>query len=115
MPTINDIKAAKHDAIECIQARINGAIDAKNATTGQEAVKMTDVINDFGAKRDEILMTQYMAGLKSAEMRDALDAIESATEEMNDVAENMKTATTYISNAADFLGAGSKVVSALTG
>jgi hypothetical protein len=113
MANINDIQAAKNDALKCAQDEVDGAMDAKNAATGAQAVAMTGVVNEFSDKRTAILLQQYLGGLDSQKMQDALNAITSATTDMKTVAQNMKDATTYIANAAAFLNAGSKVVSAL--
>ena len=113
MANIKEIQTAKKDALTCAQDEIDGAMTARNAATGAQAVAMTGVVNDFTHKRTEILLAQYLGGLDSDKMKKALDAITSATADMKTVAKDMKDAATYIANAAAFVGAGSKVISAL--
>lgn len=115
MPTIAEIDEAKETCVDVLNSRIHAARQLMKIATGTAAERLADVIDRLKTQRLDILTQKYIAGLGSAEMKDALDIIDQAATDMKTVAQTMKTVTDFINKLAAFLGAAGKVVPALKG
>src|SRR5258708_29961671 len=112
MANQQDTDNAKNNCLACVQDQINAANATADAGTDADSARMIPVLDGLRQKRTDIMAQQYIGSLHSDAMENALSAIVSATTDMKSVAQHMKDVTTFVSNLAAFLGAGSKVLSA---
>ena len=111
MATIDDINKQRDAALALLQRKLDAADDMRNA--GQTG--LDDTIRSLRDQRDAVDAQAYAAGLNDEAMTDALDALKSATSDMNATAAKMVSVTTFISNVASLGTATNKVVTALKG
>lgn len=115
MVAISDINTAKANCIAKINERIADLRQRQTNSIPAERLKLEDAIDQLKGMREEIRTQEYIADLNGAAMQNALGVIDSATVNMNTVAENMKTVAQIIANLAAFLGAAGAVLPALRG
>jgi hypothetical protein len=109
MATIDDINAQKDAAVAILDIKIVDAITVKN----NGGAGMDQIVHDLMAQRQMVFLSAFNQAASSDEMTAALSVLKAATAQMNTVASEMKTATTFIASIANFLTGAKKVVSAL--
>jgi hypothetical protein len=116
MATIDDINAAKNDAVKVLDQQIMDGIAKKNAgVPNAQATKLDNDIHFLMLRRSAVFSQAYTAGLATPEMDAALNNLRAATADMNTVAAKMGSVTTFIDNAADLGAAADKAIVALKG
>lgn len=93
MSLIDDIKAERAAAVATIDEKI---LDASTAG-------LDNVVTQLQAERSKIDKAALTAILAAPNLADALDALKKAIKDMNDVAQNMKTAADFAGKLAGFL------------
>jgi hypothetical protein len=94
----DDINAQKKTAHDIAQAKLDLAIELKNA--GQP--RMNKAIADLLDARDALNLADLRAALSSPALAEALAVITAATTALNNTAGQMVTAATIIGNAPTF-------------
>lgn len=109
-------EATKQAALVAIDNKLEAAGEVKNnCTTLACDQKMDKCIADLGEQSTAIYNQDYIAAISDPDFTKAMTAIRQATEDMNDVAPNMTSATSFINSLAGFFTAASKIVPALKG
>ena|SRR5215472_4545102 len=111
MTTQADIIAQRDAAIAILNAQIVAANDMRN----EGATGMDDKINSLEQQKTAITAQAYQGALDDPAMTQALATLKAATQDMTDVAKNMVSATTFLSNFAGFVAAANKVIPILKG
>lgn len=117
MATINNITAKKQEDVSVVDQKILDAETQRNSGT-LSPTQLTEInqnIVDFKVQRQEIFDMAFQAADNSPEMNAAMAALIAASTELKTVAGRMTSATAIIANAAAFIGAAGKVVTALGG
>lgn len=117
MATLDDIMAQKKAAIAMLDSEIVDGLTKKNAALDdgqdEQADQLDHRVQGLMDQRQAVLLQAYLGALQSNEMADALNALKAATDDMNAVAQKMKTLTGFINNAADLISAAGEVTKAL--
>jgi hypothetical protein len=111
MTTLDEITAQRDAAI----AILDDQIVAANRFGNEGAAGMDERINALEDQKEKIAAQAYAAARTAPAMADALAKLRAVTNEMNQVAGNMRTATTFIGNLNGLIATSNKVIPALKG
>ncbi len=96
MATIKDIKDQKDKAVAILNQKIEDAGNWLN----QGKKGMRKALDNLENERDAVLQQAVSQAFSSDELAAALEALKGLTKDMNDVAQKMIDATTFIANVA---------------
>jgi len=111
MTAIHEIISQRDAAITVLDDQIGAA----NRLRNNGAQGMDEKINALEQKKAEIAAQAYEAALNEPAMAKALATLKAVTDRMNEVAQNMVTATAFIAHFNDLIAASNKVIPALKG
>jgi|SRR5258707_7892654 len=111
MSKVDDIIAQRDAAIAILTKQIVAASDFKNGG----AAGMDDKINALMHQKSTIAAQAYEAALDDPATARALAALKAITQDMNNVAQKMVSATAFITNFNALIAAADKVIPVLQG
>ncbi len=111
MSTLDEINAQRDQAIAVLNAKIGEANDLIN----KGASGMDSTLSSLTQQEADLDAQSYEAGLDDPSMVSALSKLKSATADMNAVAKQMTTVTSFIDKVGDLKAATGSAVSALKG
>ncbi|MDD2769014.1 MAG: hypothetical protein PHT19_09775 [Methylococcus sp.] len=111
MATEKDITDQRDGDVQLLDGKISEAITIKNglAIDNPQRVDLSTTINDLMRSRTDMHIQELKAGLNSAQLAAALAKLTTASDDLKNKAEKMKTVTTFISRTNAVIGASTKV------
>lgn len=114
MASIDQIETARAEAVRNIDLQVEEAQRRRDASRSEKTREKIDaLVDDLLLTRTRLNAAAVEAQDSSAEMKEALKALDTATTRMLKVADHAKRLAQFLSLAAAFVTAGAKLATAL--